>query len=122
MIATVFIVEDEALLHQVYEAILAQGGHQVVGVAFNGAEAIEKILQLDSEPNIIIMDHRMPVMDGLTATKELKRKLQRCLIVFISADETVKGASLEAGADLFIVKPVGLATLLNAVSALTPTS
>jgi two-component system chemotaxis response regulator CheY len=102
----------------VYGAILTQGGHEVVGVAFNGVEAIEKISQLKPLPSIIIMDHRMPVMDGLTATKELKQKLPRCQVVFISADETVKQASLKAGAKLFIVKPVGIATLLDAVQSL----
>ena len=112
-------MEDEALLHQIYQTILAQGGHRVVGVAFNGAEALEKVSQLEPKPNIIIMDHRMPVMDGLTATKELKKRLPSCFIVFISADETVKASALEAGVDLFMVKPVGIAALLNAVGTLT---
>ena len=112
-------MEDEELLHQIYQTILAQGGHRVVGVAFNGAEALEKVYKLEPKPNIIIMDHRMPVMDGLTATKELKRRLPNCLIIFISADETVKAATLEAGVDLFMVKPVGIAALLSAVRTLT---
>ncbi len=89
-----------------------------MGVAFNGAEAIEKVHKLEPKPDIIIMDHRMPVMDGLTATKELKHKLHSCRIIFISADETVKEASLAAGAALFIVKPVGIAELLKAVNSL----
>ncbi len=111
-------MEDEALLHQIYGAILEQGGHKVVGVAFHGAEALEKIHKLESKPSIVIMDHRMPVMDGLTATKELKTALPKCLIIFISADETVKTTSLDAGADLFMVKPVGIAALLSAVASL----
>lgn len=90
-----------------------------MGVAFNGAMALEKVSQLEPKPSIIIMDHRMPVMDGLAATKELKRRFPSCLIIFISADETVRAATLKAGVDLFMIKPVGIAALLSAVRTLT---
>lgn len=89
-----------------------------MGVAFNGAEAIEKICQCGVRPELIIMDHRMPVMDGLTATQELKRLCPSCKILFISADDTVRTRTFKAGADRFLTKPVSLEKLLTAVRQL----
>lgn len=118
LIATVFIVEDEELLLELYTAILTRAGHNVIGVAINGAEAILKLQQLKTPPHIIIMDHRMPIMDGLTATLELKRLLPSCKILFISADYRIEARTCKAGADLFITKPVELEKLLTAVHQL----
>ncbi len=113
---SVFIVDDEELVHQIYKAILALAGHRVIGVAYNGFEAIEKLKQLKPPPHIVIMDHRMPQMDGISATSELKRVLPFCKILFISAD--CKMRTSEAGADLFLTKPVSLEGLLDAVHQL----
>ncbi len=117
-IVTVFIVEDEEILHKLYKAILVQAGHRVVGVALNGIEAIAKLQRLKHPPHIIIVDHRMPVMDGLSVISELKRLLPSCKILFISADFTVKTRTSKAGADLFITKPFSMEKLLTAVGQL----
>lgn len=104
--ATIFIVEDEEDLHYIYEALLSVKGHVVIASAFDGDEAIEKYSQLTPKPDIIMMDHRMPKMDGISCTLELKRLCSECKIIFVSADETVRQKALEAGAEVFQVKPI----------------
>ena len=73
--ARILLVDDERDLLMIYEKLLALEGHDVVDSASNGKEAIEKFGELPIKPDIIIMDYRMPVLDGLVAMKEILKKL-----------------------------------------------
>ncbi|MDO8123357.1 MAG: response regulator [Candidatus Hermodarchaeota archaeon] len=117
--ASIFIVDDEENLHGVYKALFELRGHKVIGCAFDGDEAVQTFLQLNPKPDIIIMDHRMPRMDGISATKMIHEISRKSKIVFISADETVREAALEAGADMFQVKPVRASALFEIITKLT---
>lgn len=112
---TVLIVDDDKFLHKVLERILTIGGHQVVGNAYNGAEAIEKFVQLNPKPDIILMDHRMPVMNGTTATRKLLEMDKSARIIFISADDSVYDEAIDAGAKGFLTKPIRSANLFDAL-------
>ncbi|MHA1930301.1 MAG: response regulator [Candidatus Thorarchaeota archaeon] len=112
---TVLIVDDDKFLHKVLERILTIGTHQVVGHAYNGAEAIEKFVQLNPKPDIILMDHRMPVMNGTTATRKLLQMDKSARIVFISADDSVCDEAIDAGAKGFLTKPIRSANLFEAL-------
>ncbi len=68
--AQILIVEDETLLNEAYETVLKFEGYQVYK-AFNGEEALE-ILK-DKTPDLILLDLRMPKMDGLTFLAELQK-------------------------------------------------
>jgi CheY-like chemotaxis protein len=116
---SVFIVDDEELIHRIYTSILSLAGHRVIGNAHNGVEAITKLKELKPPPYLIIMDHRMPLMDGLSATSKLKKFLPTSKILFISADYRMKTRTNDAGADMFLTKPVSLEELLAAVHQLT---
>lgn len=118
-VASIFIVDDEENLHGVYKALFELRGHKVIGCAFDGDEAVQTFLQLNPKPDIIIMDHRMPRMDGISATKMIHEISKKSKIVFISADETVREAALQAGADMFQVKPVRAAALFEIIAKLT---
>lgn len=113
--ATILIVDDDSFLHKVLEKILTIAGHTVVGHAYDGAEAIERYIQLNPKPDIILMDHRMPVMNGATATRELRKLSPSVRILFVSADETVKDEAIEAGALGFLTKPIRSADLFAAI-------
>ncbi len=113
--ASILIVDDDEFIHKVLDRILSFGGHNVVGHAFNGAEAVEQYTQLDQKPDIILMDHRMPVMNGTIATREILHQDPQARMVFLSADETVRDEALEAGALAFLVKPVRANTLFEAI-------
>ena len=118
--ASVLIVDDDNFLHKVLERILTIGGHQVIGHADDGAEAIEVYVQLNPKPDIILMDHRMPIMNGTTATRELLHMDPSARILFISADETVKSEAMEAGALGFLTKPIRSKDLFFAIEAHMP--
>ncbi|MFW9919263.1 MAG: response regulator [Candidatus Thorarchaeota archaeon] len=103
---SVLIVDDDNFLHTVLGRILNIGGHEVVAHAYDGAEAIEKYTQLSQKPEIILMDHRMPVMNGAEATKKILKINPKAKIIFISADESVRRIALTAGALDFLTKPI----------------
>ena len=113
--ATVMIVDDDVFLHKVLNRILSIGGHQVLGQAYNGAEAIEKFVALNPKPDLILMDHRMPIMNGTTATREILHLDPNARIVFISADNTIENEAIEAGALGFLTKPLRSGNLFAAI-------
>ena len=82
-------VDDDKFMHKVFERIMSLAGHDVVGHAYNGQEAVENFESLNPQPDFILMDHRMPIRNGVSATRELIDKFPGIKILFISADETV---------------------------------
>jgi two-component system chemotaxis response regulator CheY len=113
--AMIMIVDDDIFLHKVLERILILGGHSVVDHAYNGAEALEKYVTLNPKPSIVLMDHRMPIMNGVTATRELKELDPNAVIVFISADNSVEAEAIDAGALGFLTKPIRSKDLFDAI-------
>lgn len=101
----IVIAEDEALPAELLKRTLIHLGHQVVGSAQNGKEAIALARAL--APDAIIMDLRMPVMDGWTATAELTRaQLGPVVVVSALEDHESMTQALDAGASAFLTKPV----------------
>ncbi|MFX1237126.1 MAG: response regulator [Promethearchaeota archaeon] len=100
-----FIVEDDVYLRLLYEKALNLKGYEVFSSAKNGEEAIEMFKNFSSKPDIIIMDHRMPIKNGLEATREMLQIDQNLKIIFVSADKTVKNEALSIGVVTFTDKP-----------------
>ena len=113
--ASVLIVDDDVFLNQVLNRILSIGGHIVVGQAHNGAEAVEIFIGMNPKPDIILMDYRMPVMDGTSATREILQIHPESRIIFISADDNVRNEALTAGALGFLTKPIHSKELFAAI-------
>ncbi len=112
----VMIVDDDQLLHRVIERILTIGGYEVTLHAFNGAEAIERFAQANPKPDVILMDHRMPIMNGITATVQILAMDPDVKVVFISADESIKDDALKTGAVGFLTKPIRSKQLFEAIN------
>ncbi|NHJ31221.1 MAG: response regulator [Asgard group archaeon] len=112
---TIFIIDDEAILHRLYKDVFAIKGHQVVADAYDGEEAVQKYSSLDNKPEVIILDHRMPNKDGIEAMKEILHVEPNAKIVFISADANVREEALENGAVSFGLKPVTIRHMLDLV-------
>lgn len=87
-----------------------------MGSAFDGAEAVKLFDRLNPRPDVLLMDYRMPIKDGVTATKEIRTIDPASKIIFLSADETAREHALKAGAISFLIKPVRFAQLLHTIT------
>ncbi|HEY6789950.1 MAG TPA: response regulator transcription factor [Trebonia sp.] len=113
------IADDQAVVREGLAAILAaQPGLQVVGQAADGADAVAQARHLS--PDIVLMDVRMPVMDGLQATREILRGAvgqegpRVLMLTTFDLDDYVYQA-LRAGASGFLLKDANAAELVHAV-------
>ena len=116
--ATIFIVDDEPMLHELYDAILEMGGHEIVANAYNGDEAVEIFKGMDEPPEVMIMDHRMPNKDGVETTKEILKINPNIKIIFASADTAVRNDALNSGARSFLSKPFTMSDLLERIEGM----
>jgi DNA-binding NarL/FixJ family response regulator len=83
MLKSILLVDDSAVIRDVLrDCIQSESGLQVCGEAANGAEAIEKAPRL--VPDLIIMDLSMPLMNGLEAAREIKRKMPDVPIILFT--------------------------------------
>jgi two-component system chemotaxis response regulator CheY len=101
-----------------YEELLEAYGFEVVGVAKNGEEAVTKYKSFSIKPDVIIMDHRMPIKTGIEAMEEILAFDKNAKIIFASADETVKQVALSIGALIFEEKPFDNKTLIEDINQL----
>jgi DNA-binding NarL/FixJ family response regulator len=112
----VLIVDDQRLIREGIASLLdLEDGVTVVGTAVDGQDAIERALALS--PDVILMDVRMPVMDGIAATARLREALPDCQILMLTTfddDEYIVG-SLQAGARGYLLKDIPAADLAQAV-------
>jgi two-component system chemotaxis response regulator CheY len=110
---SVLIVDDELFIVELYRDILQLRGYRVVGTAFDGEEALKKYGGSEEKPDVIIMDHRMPIMNGVEATKEIMRMNPKQKVIFVSADVLVEKEAREAGAVEFLPKPFRMDDLIE---------
>ena len=114
----VLVVDDQRLMRDGIASLLEiQEGIEVVGTASNGQEAIEKALAL--RPGVILMDVSMPVMDGATATAQVRRQLPDCQVLMLTTfdDEAYIAEALQAGASGYLLKDIPAPDLARAVQA-----
>ncbi|MDA3648954.1 response regulator transcription factor [Saccharopolyspora indica] len=120
MTVTVVVADDQELVRTGFKLILdAQDDISVIGEAADGAEAVEVVRRL--RPDVCLMDVRMPKIDGLRATEQLKRDAATAatnivVVTTFDIDEYVY-AALRAGASGFVVKNSGARLLTEAVRA-----
>ncbi|MEM7332530.1 MAG: response regulator transcription factor [Chloroflexota bacterium] len=111
----VMIVDDQRLIREGIASLLSiQPGLEIVGTAVNGQDALKKT---DSfKPDIILMDIRMPEMDGIEAT-QLIRKSNSCQILMLTTfnDEEYIVKALQAGAIGYLLKDLPAADLAQAI-------
>ena len=103
--ARVLIVDDAAFMRKMLTDALVKGGHEVVGEAGNGEEAVSLYQSL--RPDLATLDITMPVKDGLEALKEIRAFDPGSRVIMCSAlgQESKVLESIKAGAKDFVVKP-----------------
>jgi len=93
---------------ETYREILRIYGFEVVGWSYNGEEAIKKFANLNPRPDVIIMDHRLPMKNGVETTRDILRIDPFAKVLFVSADVTSRSPALSVGAAGFLRKPFEL--------------
>ena len=116
--ARLLIVDDHHLMRESTRDMLeGEKDLEVVGEAANGRHALDLCRQL--RPDLVLMDVRMPDMDGLTATREIKKEMPAISVLMVSAyeSEDYRREAARAGATAYILKDAERHQLLEAVHA-----
>ena len=116
----VLVADDHVAVRVTYAEYLdACDGLRVVGSVENGLDAVE-FCRADA-PDVVLMDVRMPVMDGIEATRLIKRYAPGTAVVLVSAyeEEELVESGRRAGADAFLLKGVSGAELAGQIRDLT---
>ena len=114
--ARVLVVDDAAFMRKMVSDALSKGGHEVVGEAGNGIEAVSQYQTL--KPEVTTLDITMPEKDGLAALKEIIAFDPGARVIMCSAlgQESKVLESIKAGARDFVVKPFQPARVQEAVA------
>lgn len=113
----VLIVDDSPQVRQELRTLLPLAGDiEIVGEAADGLEAIRLTPAL--QPQVVLMDLEMPILDGYQATRQIKAACPACRVVALTVydDPASRNQAAEAGVDVFLVKGVSVETLVHAVS------
>ncbi len=113
----VLIVDDiPQVRHELHTLLHLSGYVQVIGEAADGAEAVRLARQL--EPDVVLLDLEMPVLDGYGAAIQIKALLPRCRVIALSIHEDAasRQKAQDAGVNLFIPKGIDSRELLGAIS------
>ena len=112
----VLVVDDDVLIRQLLRFLLEEDGHVVVAEAGNGVEAVTLGQKL--APDVICLDIRMPVMDGITALGHLKTVCPQATVIMISALATIGEvkAAIAQGANGYILKPFNADRVMETIN------
>jgi DNA-binding NarL/FixJ family response regulator len=113
---TVLLVDDQPLLRMGFRLILeGEDDLRIVGEASNGAEAVRQVRELN--PDVVLMDVRMPMLDGIEATRAITESgaCARIIILTTFDVDEYAFAGLQAGASAFLLKDAAPSELINAV-------
>ena len=112
--ARLVVAEDEVLIRADIVESLEEGGHTVVGETGNGEQAVELVRQLT--PDLVVMDLKMPKMDGIQAARQITDESDAAVLVLTAfSDKQLVEDAADAGTIAYLVKPFQPPQLLAAV-------
>ncbi len=114
--AKIFIVDDSRIIRKVLTAALTGAGHEIIGEASNGEEALTALESIT--PDLVTLDITMPVMDGLETLANIRIKYPDLKVIMISAagQKNKVMQALKLGALDFIRKPVEKDEMLDVIN------
>ena len=119
----ILLVDDQTIIRQGLKSLLeSQADFEIVGEAGNGKNAIalvEELHNTSQEPDLILMDVRMPVMDGVSATQKLVKKFSSLSILVLSTfdDDEYITKAMQFGAKGYLLKDTPLEEIADAIRA-----
>jgi DNA-binding NarL/FixJ family response regulator len=116
MTIRVMVVDDTDHVREMLATMLELDGFKVVGKATSGQDAIDSVVE--TKPNIVVMDYKMPGMDGLAATRKVRELAPGVGVILYTAylDDELAARAKEAGAALCLGKVEGLEQLERRIS------
>src|SRR3954467_3417902 len=113
--ARILVVDDAAFMRKMVKDALSAAGHEIVGEAGNGAEAVARYQEL--KPDLTTLDITMPEKDGLAALADIigSAPSARVVMCWARGRETKVARALKRGAKAFVVKPFQAARVVDAV-------
>ena len=115
-IVRVLVVDDQHLMREGIVSLLKlQPGIEVAGTASNGQEALDQAMSL--RPDVILMDVRMPVMDGVAATEQIHRQMPDCKVLMLTTfnDDAYVLKALQVGASGYLLKDLPARDLAQSI-------
>jgi len=114
--AKILIVDDAQIMRRNLKMILEQAGHEVVGEAENGKQAIR--MYVNTKPDLVTMDISMPTMQGIDALREIISIDSDAKVIMISslAQKNQVLEAIDIGAKHYIVKPIKAENVLKVIS------
>ncbi|MDQ7095660.1 response regulator [Desulfosporosinus sp. PR] len=111
----ILVVDDSLFMRKIIRVVVEKAGHQVIGEASNGQEAICQYKDL--KPELVIMDITMPIVSGLESLKEILRLNPDANVLMCSAmgQEAYIKESIKNGAKGFVIKPINEMLLLEEI-------
>ena len=111
----VAVVEDEKDLARMYQLALKNRNVQICFIAYDGLEAVKKFTECPVKPPIILLDYRLPTMNGIDVMKEIHKLSPDTRMIILSADGFVKKEAIQAGAFMFLDKPCSFKVVIDAI-------
>ncbi len=111
------VVDDEEIIHRLLREGLQRHGITDVLFARDGLEALDAMEAADPPVDAVILDHRMPKMDGLTVAGHMKERWPDADVIFFTADLEAAEQARSLGLFEVLVKPVSLQIIFNTISS-----
>ncbi len=112
---TVAIVDDDEDFVKLLTMVFTTRGIPISFVAYDGSEAIDLYKKADKKPDVILIDHRMRIITGIDATKQILGIDGNTKFIFLSGDRQAKDEAMEAGASAFLPKPSGINEIVDTI-------
>ncbi|MCJ7489675.1 MAG: response regulator [Thermoplasmata archaeon] len=118
--SSIFVVEDEGAFYDIYKAVFSLIEVELVGWAYSGEEAVVMFKELKACPDLVVMDYRLPGMNGIETTTALAQINPEVRTLFVSADGSIEEQAIRGGAVGFLQKPFELSAFIAAIGSAIP--
>ena len=112
--ASIAIVENELNLISIYSYVVKELGFKPVFIAREGEEILKAVADGRTSPDVIIMDYRLPGMNGIETAKRIVERRPSTKVIVASADDSIRDESISLGFS-FLQKPFSLATFSDRI-------